>query len=104
MDVGLISWPRHKQAILYNEIYGGPDLVVEIIFPLELSVDVDEKEAFCLDHGCQSFWLVNPASRTVKITHPPKHGKRYTVDQTIDMLPFAAEPLPVADIVALVVS
>lgn len=88
-DIGVISWKRRRQALELNEFFGAPDLVIEVLSPSNGAGEMDDKEAFCLSHGCQSFWLVNPVRRTVKVTDATRHVQWFREGDRISLAPFA---------------
>ena len=85
----MISWERHREALKLNEFFGAPDLVIEILSPSNRAGEMDDKEAFCLSHGCQSFWIVNPVRRTVKVTDVTRHVQWFREGDQISLEPFA---------------
>ena len=82
-DVALLSRERHQQALDKNEVFGAPELVIEILSPSNRAGEMDDKEALCLAHGCLSFWLINPVRRTVKVTNPDRPVRWYAEGDTI---------------------
>ncbi len=99
-DVALLSFERHRQALDKNEVFGAPDLVIEVLSPSNRAGEMDDKEALCLAHGCLSFWLINPVRRTVKVTNPDRPVRWYAEGDTIPLAPFADTFITVAEIFA----
>jgi len=61
-----------------------PDLVVEIISPLETAQQVHEKIADYLRAGTSLLWLIYPTSQTAMEYRPPMEGRRLTVEDDLD--------------------
>jgi len=99
-DVALLSEKRHKEALELDEVFGAPELIIEIISPSNRAGEMDDKEAFCLAHGCQSFWLINPVRRTVKVTDSTRHVQWYKEGDSISLAPFSAESITLDEIFA----
>ncbi len=97
-DVGVVSKERNDQAESLDELFGAPDLVIEILSPSNRAGEMDDKEAFCLAHGCQSFWRINPPRRTVKVTDGGGHVQWYRDSDSISLTPFSAESITVQEI------
>jgi len=66
-----------------------PDLAVEVISPNDLAYEIEDKVAEYLAAGVKLVWVVNPASRTVRVQSGP-NGAILRSDDTItgaDVLP-----------------
>jgi Uma2 family endonuclease len=66
-----------------------PDLAVEVISPNDLAYEIEDKVAEYLAAGVKLVWVVNPASRTVRVQAGP-NGAILRSDDTItggDVLP-----------------
>ena len=99
-DVALLSADRARKALELDDVFGAPDLVIEVISPSNRAGEMDDKEALCLAHGCLSFWLINPVRRTVKVTNPDRPVRWYAEGDTISLAPFADSSITVAEIFA----
>lgn len=99
-DVALLSLERHRQAIEQDEVFGAPELIVEVLSPSNRAGEMDDKEAICLAHGCLSFWVVNAIRRTVKVTDVTRHVQWYAEGDSIALAPFADSSVAVSDIFA----
>lgn len=97
-DVGVVSKERNDEAESLDELFGAPDLVIEILSPSNRAGEMDDKEAFCLAHGCQSFWRINPPRRTVKVTDANGHVKLYREGESIGLAPFSSESISLEEI------
>lgn len=99
-DVALLSRARHLAAIPLKEVFGAPELIIEIISPSNRAGEMDEKEDLCLSHGCLSFWIINPVRRTVKVTDATRHVQWFKDGDSIDLSPFASASISVNEIFA----
>jgi len=99
-DVALLSRAHQQQAVELDEVFGAPALIVEVLSPSNRATEIDEKEDFCLSHGCLSFWIVNPVRRTVKVTDATRHVQWFKEGDSIDLSPFAAASISVNEIFA----
>jgi Uma2 family endonuclease len=76
-----VSFITKKRAEEHDSNYGAdegawwlaPDLAVEIISPSDKYLDVVQKVAEYLQHGVKQVWLVNPATRTVRVYSADDH-------------------------------
>ncbi|MBI3466935.1 MAG: Uma2 family endonuclease [Planctomycetes bacterium] len=51
-----------------------PDLAVEVVSPNDLAYEIDEKVEEFLAAGVRLVWVVNPATRTVRVHRPDRPG------------------------------
>ena len=49
------------------EVWGGPDLVIEILSPSTAARDRTLKRALYARHGVNEYWLVDAAARTIAV-------------------------------------
>jgi Uma2 family endonuclease len=64
-DVVAISQTRWDAVDPDDNVYGAPELVIEIRSPSNTARQLRELSDLCLANGCQSFWVVDIAKRTV---------------------------------------
>lgn len=67
-----------------------PDLAVEVVSPNDLAYDVDGKVEDYLGAGVRLVWVVNPATRTVRVHRPDGPGVTLRADDELtgdDVLP-----------------
>ena len=77
-DVGYFSLER---TVVDDDGYlaGAPDLVVEVLSPSNTALEMNDRMRICLDHGCRSFWVVDPVAQTVSVTEGDI-TRHYTAD------------------------
>ena len=56
------------------EVWGGPDLVVEILSPSTAERDRTVKQSLYARHGVNEYWLVDADSRTIEVLLLGEHG------------------------------
>ncbi|MEA5470688.1 Uma2 family endonuclease [Spirulina sp. 06S082] len=69
-DIAVFKWeriPLDKNNEITNRFTTYPDWIVEILSPEQSANQVIGKIVFCLQHGSQLGWLVEPKDRSVTI-------------------------------------
>jgi Uma2 family endonuclease len=61
-----------------------PDLAVEVVSPQDLAYDVDNKVEDYLQAGVRLVWVVNPATRTVRVHYADGPGATLRADGELD--------------------
>jgi Uma2 family endonuclease len=72
-DVAVIVWdniPRDENGEIANQFLTAPDWLIEILFPQQSQTQVVKKILFCLKHGIQMSWLIDPSERTLFVYYP----------------------------------
>ncbi|WP_299490482.1 Uma2 family endonuclease [Acaryochloris sp. IP29b_bin.137] len=67
-DIAIFTWeriPRDEDGSIANQFSLAPDWVVEILSPDQSQTKVTKKILFCLQHGTQLGWLIDPTEQTV---------------------------------------
>ena len=64
-DAVFISTPR--LGIIRHQIWGAPDLVIEVLSPGTMRRDRTRKLAWYRRYGVREYWLVDPARHTVDV-------------------------------------
>ncbi|WP_204105126.1 MULTISPECIES: Uma2 family endonuclease, partial [Spirulina sp. CCY15215] len=67
-DIAIFQWeriPLDKNNEIINRFTTYPDWIVEILSPEQSANQVIGKIVFCLQHGSQLGWLVEPQDRSV---------------------------------------
>lgn len=87
-DIVFVS--RERLAIVRDQIWGAPDLVVEVLSPGTAVYDQRRKLRWFGEYGVRECWFVNPASRQIIVhvlagPHPTKsvHGTAHKVRSTV---------------------
>jgi len=64
-DVLFVS--NERASIIQDQVWGAPDLVVEVLSPGTAAHDRTEKRGWYRQYGVQEYWLVDPRERQVTI-------------------------------------
>jgi len=64
-DVLFIS--NERKAIIRDQIWGAPDLVVEVLSPGTAAQDRTQKRGWYRQYGVREYWLVDPAQSQVTL-------------------------------------
>jgi len=67
---------EHRNIITDRNIWGPPDLVVEILSPTTAEKDRDLKRKLYAAHGVREFWIVSPEAQTVEVLELGETGYR----------------------------
>lgn len=86
-DITVFSWqriPLDAKGEIENTFEINPDWTIEILSPEQSPTRVIDKILFCLNHGTELGWLIDPQEKLVMIFKP---GKQPEIKQDGDMLP-----------------
>lgn len=84
-DVAYVSPARWATADHDDNLFGAPDLVVEVLSPSNTVREMYEKERLCLEHGSQEFWGVDLDARTVRVASVRVPTVMYRSGQSIPL-------------------
>ncbi len=88
-DLSVLKWeniPLDNQGELINKITIPPDWVIEILSPDQNIIKVTKNILFCLKHGTQLGWLIDPEDKSIFVYYP---------DQATDYFENYNDQLPV---------
>jgi Uma2 family endonuclease len=66
-DVAFVSRERWDAADDDDNLYGSPELVIEILSPSNTKAEMREKAALFLSTGAEEFWIVDPNRKNVTV-------------------------------------
>ena len=69
-DLAVLKWSRipfDADGEVPNDFLQPPDWVIEILSPEQSSNRVIGNILYCLQHGCQLGWLIDPADRSILV-------------------------------------
>ncbi|MGK7894221.1 MAG: Uma2 family endonuclease [Xenococcus sp. (in: cyanobacteria)] len=72
-DITVFSWnriPKTEKGRIANKFELHPDWVIEILSPEQSPNKVIKKILFCLEHGTELGWLIDPEDESVMIFKP----------------------------------
>jgi Uma2 family endonuclease len=83
-DVSFIRFGRlAREQLPEGHLRTAPDLAVEVVSPNDLAYDVDSKVEDYLQAGVRLVWVVNPATRTVRVHRPDGPGATLRADDEL---------------------
>ncbi|MBD0269990.1 MAG: Uma2 family endonuclease [Cyanobacteria bacterium Co-bin8] len=87
-DIAVFVWgriPRDGNGEVANTFSIAPDWTIEILSPDQSQTKVIKNILYCLKHGTQMGWLIDPAEQTVFIYHPKQETEVF--DEAEVLLP-----------------
>ena len=79
--------PLNEQHELENDsVYFAPDWTIEILSPNQKSTRVIDNILFCLEHGTQLGWLIDPDDKIIMVFEADKPLKIYRDDQILPVI------------------
>lgn len=87
-DVAVLAWnriPRDGNGEIANAFAIAPDWTIEILSPDQSQTRVTKNILYCLRHGTQMGWLIDPDEQTVFVHRPKQETEVF--DQPEDSLP-----------------
>ena len=69
-DIAVIRWenlPRDEDGEIADRFERHPDWIVEILSPDQSTTLVMEKILFCLQHGTELGWLIDPQTKSITV-------------------------------------
>jgi Uma2 family endonuclease len=97
-DVAYVTAERYREIRPKDNLYGAPELVIEVLSPSNTVSELYEKERICLANGAREFWVVDPDLGQIKVTTPD--GRTVTFQSNAEIpVPFGNHAkVKVADI------
>lgn len=89
-DIAVFTWeriPRTESGRIANKFETHPDWIIEILSPEQSANKVIEKILFCLRHGTQIAWLIDPEDESVLIFRPDQQPEIKREDDILPALP-----------------
>lgn len=84
-DVAAVSTTRWDAIDPYDNLYGAPELVIEIRSPSNRPRQLSALACLCLVNGCQSFWIVDMERRKVTALGPDGKSVFYKIGESIPL-------------------
>jgi len=92
-DLSVFAWdkiPVNEKGEIEDTFTIPPDWTIEILSPEQSSIRVINNILFCLDHGTELGWLIDPNERLVMSFLPQQQPKSYQGEEvlpTLNILP-----------------
>jgi Uma2 family endonuclease len=100
-DVAVFKWSRIPFAAdgeAPNDFLLSPDWTIEILSPEQSSNRVTGNILYCLDHGCELGWLIDPEDRSILIFRPHQQPELLQGDEHLPVLAGIELELTVAQV------
>ncbi len=99
-DVGAVTQDRYQSMDPEVDLFGAPELVVEVKSPSNTKSQLQDYAAVCLANGCIQFWILDRNTQSVTVIQ--RDGSRQTlgIGDTLSLAAFGGESLAVAEIFA----
>jgi Uma2 family endonuclease len=97
-DVSAIARERFVAIDADDNLYGAPELVIEIKSPSNTKRELQEKASLCLANGTIEFWILERDPKSVTVIQ--RNGSRQTfgMADTLSLAAFGGSSLSVAEI------
>ncbi len=89
-DIAVFSWSRilfDADGEAPNDFLLCPDWTIEILSPEQSSNRVTGNIVFCLEHGCQLGWLIDPKDRSILSFQPSQQPNLLQGSDRLPVLP-----------------
>jgi Uma2 family endonuclease len=93
-DVAFVTRERWDKAG-DDDLFGAPDLTIEVLSPSNTASEVNEKAALCLANGCREFWVVDSRLRQIAVSTPDGLTRTYRSGDSIPLVFADSRALPV---------
>ena len=93
-DLSVFTWeriPTNEKGKIANRFEIYPDWVIEILSPEQSANKVIRKIMFCLNHGTQLAWLIDPEDESVMIFKPNLFPEIKVAEETLPVLDHFSE-------------
>lgn len=84
-DVAFVSKERFESADPNDNLYGAPELVIEVESPSNTAAEFERRERMCLANGCREFWIVYPKLQGIRVSTFDGRVRRYGQGDTIEL-------------------
>jgi Uma2 family endonuclease len=97
-DVAVIAHARWDAIDLDDNLYGAPDLVIEVKSPSNSRKQLQALVALCLANGAVECWILDAVNPRVTVARRDGSVTEYRPGQAIPLEAFGADELPVSSI------
>jgi Uma2 family endonuclease len=99
-DVGAVSRKRAEQIGEDDDLFGAPELVIEVKSPSNTKKELRERASLCLNRGALEFWVVDDKHRTITVLNREGISITYRPGESIPLTAFGSDSISVDDIFA----
>ena len=100
-DVAAISLARWDAIDPDDNLYGAPELVIEVKSPSNTERQLRELASLCLNKGALEFWIVDIDRKSVTVVRRDGVPSVFTAGASLSLAAFGDGDLPVDEIFAL---
>ena len=89
-DVAVFRWDRipfDTDGEVPDDFLLSPDWTIEILSPDQSSNRVIGNILYCIEHGCQIGWLIDPSDRSILVFRPNQPPQLLKDNETLPVLP-----------------
>jgi Uma2 family endonuclease len=97
-DVCALPLARWNNIDPEDNLRGAPDLVVEILSPLNTASEMYDREQLCLENGAKEFWTVDLDRRHIRVASTDRPAQIYRQGQEVPLPAFGGGSLTVNDV------
>jgi Uma2 family endonuclease len=98
-DIAVFVWnriPRDDNGEIANTFIVAPDWTIEILSPDQSQTKVIKSILYCLKHGTQMGWLIDPDEKTVLVFCPKQETQVFDVPEVLVPVPSFASELQIS--------
>lgn len=99
-DVALVSRERWDRLDPEADLFGAPELVVEVKSPSNTRRQLQDTVSMCLGNGALECWIVDRPDRSVTVTHRDGSTTLYTSGDVVPLTAFGGDGIAVDEIFA----
>ncbi|MGB2926813.1 MAG: Uma2 family endonuclease [Limnothrix sp.] len=90
LDISVFTWdriPRDENGEIANTFTAAPDWTIEILSPGQSQTRVTKNILYCLKHGSQMGWLIDPAEQTIFVYCPQQEINVFDESNSVLLMP-----------------
>jgi Uma2 family endonuclease len=99
-DVAAVSRARWDAVALDSDLFGAPELVIEVKSPSNTRKQLQELVTLCLANGGLQCWIVDPWKKSVTVFQRDGSTTTYEPGDEVPLAAFGSDSLPVDEIFA----
>jgi Uma2 family endonuclease len=99
-DVGVLSWARCDALDPDSDLFGAPELVIEVKSPSSTRIQLRKLVTLCLANGAIECWIVDTKKRSVTVMRRDGSPTVYASGDRIPLTAFGSDSLAVDEIFA----
>ncbi len=97
-DVAALTRDRYDAMDPDVDLFGAPELVIEVKSPSNTKRELQDYAALCLANGCVQFWILDRNTKSVTVIQRDGSRQTFGIGETLSLAAFGGESLTVAEI------